>query len=520
MSRPRLVSLFSGTGGLDMALEAAFNAETVAVADVCKVSDDGTVGHYEPHRSPCCILAHHWPDVPNLGDVSTVDWSPWRGLVEIIAGGFPCQDVSHAGRRAGLIRDGEGKTRSGLWGQMLRAIDELRPSLVVAENVRGLLSAEADSDVEPCPWCLGDGDGQPDLRALGAVLADLADIGYDAFWYGLRAADVGAAHNRLRVFIFAFPADGAHALSGRLNGWASDAQRGAVGRAAAAGCGEVPSWMSLLPTPIRSDAKAGSVDNREAQLRSAVTMLPTPEASGTSKHAGQHPDKRRSGGHSVGLQDVVEHVLLPTPAVNDMGEGKTPDAWDAWAEAMQAKHGNGNGHGKSLSIEAQRMLPTPRAGDGTKGGPDQAGSSGDLMLPSAVAKLLPTTTVSDHKASGGNPDTTATHGTTLTDATVRNQQDWREYGPAIRRQEAMFGRPAPAPTEPGPKGNPRLSPAFSEWLMGLPDGHITNPAIWAGMKPSAARNAQLKAAGNGVVPQQAYAACMAFAYDFTKEYAA
>jgi len=66
---------------------------------------------------------------------------------------------------------------------MLRAIDELRPSLVVAENVRGLLSAAADSDMEPCPWCVGGTPGgEPPLRALGAVLADLADIGYDAAW--------------------------------------------------------------------------------------------------------------------------------------------------------------------------------------------------------------------------------------------------------------------------------------------------------------------------------------------------
>lgn len=57
-------------------------------------------------------------------------------------------------------------------------------------------------------------------------------------------------------------------------------------------------------------------------------------------------------------------MLLPTQAVNDMGEGKTPDAWDEWTQAMQAKHGNGNGHGKSLAIEAQRLLPTPRSQNG------------------------------------------------------------------------------------------------------------------------------------------------------------
>jgi hypothetical protein len=97
--------------------------------------------------------------------------------------------------------------------------------------------------------------------------------------------------------------------------------------------------------------------------------------------------------------DPVE-ALLPTPAVNDMGAGKTVEDWDAWTERMKAAHGNGNGHGKSLAIEAQRLLPTPRATDGTKGGPNQRGSSGDLMLPSAVHHLLPTPSVAD--STGGH----------------------------------------------------------------------------------------------------------------------
>ena len=92
-------------------------------------------------------------------------------------------------------------------------------------------------------------------------------------------------------------------------------------------------------------------------------------------------------------------------------------------------------------------------------------------------------------------------------------QDWREYEPAIRRQEQAFGRPAPLPTEPNAKGEPRLAPVFSEWLMGLPAGWITDPAIWTDMHPSkgpvisrGARIAMLRAAGNGVVWQQGAAA--------------
>jgi DNA (cytosine-5)-methyltransferase 1 len=220
-----------------------------------------------------------------------------------------------------------------------------------------------------------------------------------------------------------------------------------------------------------------------------------------------------------------------------MGAAYTPETWDAWTDRMRSEHGNGNGHGKSLHIEALRLLPTPvssdangpgahgeggadlrttvsllptpRATDGTKGGPNQRGSSGDLMLPSAVT-LLPTPTSADSKASGAaGYAKTSTHnpGVTLTDATVRQPDRWGDYAPAIARWEASLGRPAPDPTEPTGKGGAhRLSPAFVEWMMGLPSGWVTDPAIWEGVKPSTARNAQLKALGNGVVPQQAAAA--------------
>lgn len=199
--RPRIGSLFSGVGGLDLAVTEVTGGETVFVADVCKVNRDGTVGHHEPHRSPCSVLAHRFPGVPNLGDVSLIDWSPWRGLVEIICAGFPCTDVSVAGGRAGL-RDG---TRTGLWSQVVRAITELQPRLVVLENVPGIFTASAASDVEPCPVCLGDGSGEH-LRALDAVLADLAAIGFDADWTVVPASGVGAAHKRERWFCAAYPA--------------------------------------------------------------------------------------------------------------------------------------------------------------------------------------------------------------------------------------------------------------------------------------------------------------------------
>jgi DNA (cytosine-5)-methyltransferase 1 len=180
-----LGSLCSGYGGLEMGVSQVWPVRVAWVAEV----DPGAMA----------ILAHHWPDVPNLGDITAIDW---RGVerVDVLCAGFPCQDVSLAGRGAGL-RAG---TRSGIWAHVADAIATLRPTYVFIENVKGLRHARADSDMEPCPVCMGDND-EPRMRALGAVLASLSNIGYDAEWDSVKASDVGAPHQRERVFILAWP---------------------------------------------------------------------------------------------------------------------------------------------------------------------------------------------------------------------------------------------------------------------------------------------------------------------------
>ena len=179
----KLGELFAGYGGLGMAVEQVFNAELAWYA--------------EWDNAPSKIMAHHWPGVPNYRDVTAVDWSQVEP-VDIISGGSPCQDLSTAGRRAGMT-DG---TRSNLWVSMREAIATIKPTYVVWENVRGAYSAKAESasDLEPGSGSVGDGPGN-NLRALGRVLGDLAALGYDAEWRGLRAADVGAPHGRFRVFL-------------------------------------------------------------------------------------------------------------------------------------------------------------------------------------------------------------------------------------------------------------------------------------------------------------------------------
>jgi DNA (cytosine-5)-methyltransferase 1 len=182
----KIGSLFSGYGGLDLA--------------VIKTLDAEVAWHCEWDEAPSKILDKHFPGVPNYKDVTQVDFTQVE-KIDILTGGFPCQDLSIAGRRAGL-KEG---TRSGLWLEFARAIEELQPKLVVIENVRGLLNAKADNGMEYSQEDLDGWGSEPVFTAIQAVLGSLADLGYDARWHSLRAADAGAPHSRFRVFIIAYP---------------------------------------------------------------------------------------------------------------------------------------------------------------------------------------------------------------------------------------------------------------------------------------------------------------------------
>lgn len=181
-------SLFAGIGGLGLGLGRAL--------DEAWISHD-TIWQVEREPFPRAVLAKHWPNadrtVEDVCLASRTNLAP----VDIIDGGFPCQDLSYAGKGAGLV---EG-TRSGLWSEYARLVHELRPRIVVVENVGALLA-----------------------RGVGTVLGDLAALGYDAEWRCIRASDVGAPHRRERLFIVAHRG--------------SEACRGGVGESADAG-GEV-----------------------------------------------------------------------------------------------------------------------------------------------------------------------------------------------------------------------------------------------------------------------------------------
>lgn len=157
----RLLSLASGIGGLDRAVEAALDAEVVAFAEYDKYAAE--------------VFARNWPGVPNLGDIKQVDWSQLENI-DVICGGIPCQPWSTAGKLGRTLDDRH------LWPAVADAIRILRPRFVIIEEVAGFLAA----------------------GGLNSVLVDLSALGFDAEWTTVRAAEVGAPHRRERLFLFAW----------------------------------------------------------------------------------------------------------------------------------------------------------------------------------------------------------------------------------------------------------------------------------------------------------------------------
>lgn len=517
-------SLFSGAGMLDEGVQSVLGGELSWYAEFDSAASK--------------VMAHHYPGIPNLGDVTKVDWAAVEP-VDVLTGGSPCQDLSHAGKRAGMTTG----TRSNLWVQMREAIAVLRPRLVVWENVRGALSASADSDLEPCPGCVGDPDDGPVLRALGRVLGDLADIGYDARWYGLRAADVGAPHGRFRIFLFATPAD---AERGGWDGRAPDSLGSALGGTATAWGGEgAGAGLTLLPTPVADNSRG----------------LPSP------------------GTDFQSLPNAV-CALLPTPAVNDMGAGKTVEAWDEWTARMKSSHGSGNGHGASLHIESLRSdkwgqyapaiarweavlgrpapAPTevstksrercPVHGDPQEGRPGeelrdmregldaqevrQWATGGQGRIPKTPELL---SGVREHQGAGhkGRPSLASQEAPEGFVRGLLGHEGFTRSPQGQEPREQRCGEPRNAlcelPPEAALEGGPReadaresvgescackrrLSPEFVSWMMGLPAGWVTDLGLTC--------NEELKILGNSVVRQQAAAATRAWVCDMRAERAA
>ena len=158
-------SLFSGIGGIELGLERTGKFQTKWFVENDKYAK--------------AVLRKHWKDVPIYDDVTAVSWGEVE-KVDVLTGGFPCQPFSVAGKRKGE------KDERALWTYFLKAIRQVKPKWVLAENVPGLISIDSG-------------------RAFRNILASLAEVGYDAEWFTLRASDFGAPHRRKRLFIVAYP---------------------------------------------------------------------------------------------------------------------------------------------------------------------------------------------------------------------------------------------------------------------------------------------------------------------------
>jgi DNA (cytosine-5)-methyltransferase 1 len=294
----RVGSLFTGYGGLDAAVRSVLGG------DLAWVSDN--------HPSAVKLLAHRHPDVSNLGDITAIDWTT-VAPVDVLTAGFPCQDISNAGRRAGI--EGE---RSGLWSYVVDAIRVVRPRLVVLENVSALV-----------------------VRGLDRVLADLAAIGFDAEWTTLRASDVGAPHRRERWFAVAVPSvargvapnpagdgrDEGRAAPARLVGGLDAALSGGNAPAHAHGAGREgiePARGHDLP------ARGAATDTTSSGRRRALPVTPG-ATQGAELEAGGRAVGRGGGASAVAWGDYEPAIRRweatlgrPAPAPTEPGRRGQP----------------------------------------------------------------------------------------------------------------------------------------------------------------------------------------------------
>ena len=188
-------SLFSGIGGIEIGFEKqGFETEWFIES--------------EPYAQ--AILRKRFPQAKIYGDIKKVNFRTIP-RVEILTGGFPCQDISYAGKGVGIKG-----SRSSLWKHYLRAISEIRPRIALIENVPALRS-----------------------RGLDTVLCDLSSIGYDAEWYCISASTIGALHKRDRIFIFAYPNSNGNGLNNTSNNEEKEEIRGKQQ-------GDVPSECSKI----------------------------------------------------------------------------------------------------------------------------------------------------------------------------------------------------------------------------------------------------------------------------------
>ena len=524
MSQLALGSLCTGYGGLDMAAEALLGTHTVWCAEF--------------EDAPSKVIAARMPGVPNLHDVKRIPW--WIvAPVQVLTAGYPCQPFSLAGARLG-----EDDPRH-LWPSIAEGIGVLRPAHVLLENVRGHLSLGFDQVLHDL-YLLG--------YAVSWTILSAGSIGAchrreRLFIYARPTETVAPVAGALIATATVDGwVDGEEDIFGERLPWTGDLPtsgtmyEGAIREANAQMLlpEPMPSGALVFDTPDTMPEAPNSGSNRKRQpagLGNQVKLLPTATAQ----------DSAGSGGSSeqhVTLTDAVVRTefgtrpnerLLPSPVAQP--SGNSPD------DHLRKKPGREVVTDLAIIVEngllepGGRLLPTPRANEATgtgvhgTGGQDlrttvaflptpdaYAGSRGgsqdpekrragghSVALHDVVEKggLLPTPKAGDADfgmpRTSGRPPEKSTHLMTRMEFT-KPESSWGPYAAAIERWEAVLGRPAPDPTEEGPKGGRRLAAPFVEWMMGLPPGRVTDTTL------GLSRSHQLKMLGNGVVPPQALAA--------------
>ena len=498
-SEPVIGSLCSGYGGLDLGVLAALGGRLAWVAD----NDPAA-----PSSSPPPGRAS-----PTSATSRAVDWSAVPP-VDVVTAGFPCQDISAAGRRVGIRRRAPVDC-----GPNRRAVGVLDPLSSWKTSPRLAGATEAST----CP------------RQPGRA-------GYDTLWLSVPAADVGAAHRRDGCSSSPTQPEPAPSPppvqpeAAACRRCCRPRSRGTGGhRATRPGrrprrtTGSLPdAVVRLLPTPMR---------------RRRPRRLPTDGAAATTT-PGQPPGYRRRSLPACRSRTSPVHrsrrrrgcCRRLRPATRTTL--RTPTCWLARRARHRDRRINGNGMGMPLSVAVRllphpagrarhgpaartsttppanrgstatvlRLLPTPRASGNRnsraavtvhRSGPGLE-QAVELVLGVAPAELTgtppPSWTIPG--AVGGDPATDTNTNVVIggggEDDTELGTFDWGDYTPAVLRWTAALGRTPPHPTEPGRTGRPRLAAAFVEWLMGLPLGWVTTTGI--------TRAAQIRTLGNGARP--------------------
>jgi DNA (cytosine-5)-methyltransferase 1 len=326
----RYLSLFSGIGGFDLGFDRA--GMTCA-------------GQVEFDAAARSVLERHWPDVPRLNDVREVNGDEF-GSIDLICGGFPCQDVSVAGRRAGLAGE-----RSGLWYEFHRLIDAVKPGIVVIENVPGLLSSNGGAD-------------------FAVILRGLVECGYGVAWRILDAQYFGVAQRRRRVFIVGSLGSGraAEVLFEREGGAGDIAES----RQAGAGIAHAVTGSSV--------SSSYRYDPNGEELIVTATLNSGGNKGGFRTEPSEHlvAVPLRAEGHDASEDGTGRQNLIPVLAFTERTrpDGRTFEAQEDLAYALTNPGSGGRTHSRQIAGAFGVRRLTPVECERLQGFPDEWTAAG------------------------------------------------------------------------------------------------------------------------------------------------